>query len=58
MDNFVARDGNKRTHQRMIKGFGQVALGGYEIVVIGDDFITTAKSAMDYFVLYYYKRVE
>ena len=31
-------------------------MGGYEIVVIGDDFITTAKSALNYFVLYYYKR--
>ncbi|MBI2167230.1 MAG: hypothetical protein HYU34_03170 [Candidatus Omnitrophica bacterium] len=52
----MPRDG-KRVTQHIIKGFGQVAtLGGYEIVVIGDDFITTAKSAVNYFTLYYYKR--
>ena len=52
----MPRDGKSIT-QHVIKGFGQVAvLGGYEIVVIGDDFITTAKSAMNYFTLYYYKR--
>lgn len=51
--------GNKKgTQQHIIKGFGQVALGGYEILVIGDDFITTAKSAANYFTLYHYKRTE
>lgn len=55
----IARDGEKRTTQRIIKGFGQIsAMGGYEMIVIGDDFISTAKSALDYFVLYYYSRVE
>ena len=48
---------DKGITQHIIKGFGQVAArGGYEIVVIGDDFITTAKSALNYFVLYYYRR--
>ena len=44
--------------QRVIKAVGQVAaLGGYETIVIGEDFVTTAKSAVDYFVLYTYKRI-
>ena len=52
----IPRNG-KGVTQHVVKGFGQVAaMGGYEIVVIGDDFITTAKSAMNYFTLYYYKR--
>lgn len=54
----ITRDGGKGKQQRLIKAIGQVSvLGAYEIVVIGEDFITTAKSAMDYFTLYYYKRV-
>lgn len=55
-EKLISRNGKGIT-QHIIKGFGQVAaMGGYEIVVIGDDFITTAKSAMNYFVLYYYNR--
>lgn len=47
----------KPSTQHIIKGFGQVAaMGGYEIVVIGDTFIATAKSASNYFTLYYYER--
>ena len=42
----------------MIKAIGQVAvLGAYETIVIGEDFVTTSKSATDYFVLYTYKRI-
>ena len=45
--------------QRVIKAIGQVAaLGGYETIVIGEDFVTTAKSAADYFTLYTYKRID
>ena len=41
----------------IIKGIGQVAsFGGFEFIVIGDDFIATSKSALDYFMLYYYER--
>jgi len=45
--------------QRVIKAFGQVGYtDGWEILVIGDDFITTCKSTSDYFVLYRYKRTD
>ncbi|MBI4596818.1 MAG: hypothetical protein HY737_00260 [Candidatus Omnitrophica bacterium] len=44
--------------QRVIKAIGQVAaFGGYETIVIGEDFVTTSKSATDYFTLYTYKRI-
>ena len=45
--------------QRIIKAVGKVAaLDGYETIVIGEDFVTTSKSVADYFVLYYYKRIQ
>lgn len=58
-DKLMPTRDKKGTTQRLIKGFGQVAAdGGYEMLVIGDDFITTAKSGMNYFTLYHYKRIE
>lgn len=43
--------------QRVIKGIGQCgALDGFEILVIGEDFIHTSRSTSEYFVLYYYRR--
>jgi len=46
-------------NQRVIKAIGQVAaLGGFEIIVIGESFVTTSKSAVDYFTLYAYKRIQ
>jgi len=30
---------------------------GYEMIVIGEDFVTTVKSVFDYFVLYTYRRI-
>ena len=45
--------------QRVIKAFGKTApLDGYEILVIGEDFVTTSRSSVDYFALYSYKRTD
>ena len=45
--------------QRVIKAFGKTALlDGYEIIVIGEDFVTTSRSSVDYFTLYSYKRTD
>ena len=45
--------------QRIIKAFGKVALlDGYETIVIGEDFVTTSRSSVDYFVLFSYKRTD
>ncbi len=45
--------------QRHIKAFGKAGLtDGYETIVIGEDFIVTSNSKADYFVLYYYKRID
>jgi len=48
---------NKTIQQHIIKAFGKVALfGGFEMLVIGDDFIMTVKSASNYFTIYFYNR--
>lgn len=45
--------------QRVIKAFGKTApMDGYEILVIGEDFVTTSRSSVDYLVLYSYKRTD
>ena len=45
--------------QRVIRAIGQVAaVGGYETIVIGEDFVTTSKSTVDYFTLYTYRRID
>ena len=50
---------NWLSKQRHIKAFGRTgALDGYETIVIGEDFIITSNSKEDYFVLYYYKRID
>lgn len=41
---------------RLIKGIGQTGGDGFETLVIGEDFVTTARSTSDYFAIYYYKR--
>lgn len=47
----------KRIKQKIIKAFGQVGLiDGYEILVIGEDFVSQSKSTLDYFVVVYSKR--
>ncbi len=54
----ITRGRNEKS-QRIIKAIGQTgALDGYETIVIGEDFITTSNSKFDYFVLYYYKRIQ
>lgn len=45
--------------QRVIKGFGRAGIiDGYELLVIGEEFITTARSTREYFVLYRYRRTD
>ena len=45
--------------QRLIKAFGKAgAIEGYEIVVIGEAFVITARSTDVYFALYHYKRTD
>lgn len=45
--------------QHIIKAFGQAGvIDGYEMMVIGEDFVTTSRSTRDYFVLYHYKRTD
>lgn len=54
----ITRGRNEKS-QHIIKAIGQTGtLDGYETIVIGDDFITTSNSKFDYFVLYYYKRIQ
>lgn len=57
-DDLITRGKNEKP-QHIIKAIGKTgALDGYETIVIGDDFITTSNSKFDYFVLYYYKRIQ
>lgn len=47
----------KRIEQKIIKAVGQVGIiDGYEILVIGEDFVGQSKSTLDYFVVVYSKR--
>ena len=49
----------KNQNQRIVKAIGMAGLGdGFETIVIGEDFIDTANSKFDYFVLYHYKRTQ
>ncbi|MCG2713435.1 MAG: hypothetical protein L6308_01125 [Candidatus Omnitrophica bacterium] len=55
----ILRDKERSKPQHIIKAIGKCGfLEGYETIVIGDDFISTSKSAFDYFMLYYYKRIQ
>lgn len=55
----ITRDEDKGNLQHIIKAIGQTGSGdGIETIVIGEDFIMTSNSKFDYFVLYYYKRVQ
>ena len=43
--------------QQVVKAIGKTGtIDGFEMVVIGEDFIHTSRSSSDYFVIYYYKK--
>ena len=43
--------------QQVITAIGKTGIiDGFEMVIIGEDFIHTSRSSADYFVIYYYKR--
>ena len=45
--------------QHVIKAFGRTARAdGYELLVIGDEFVESSRSTADYFVLHHYDRLD